>query len=346
MGEHRIAGTGDLLDASGRLREPGWSTTVPFVYNRDAIAAPPWRIKDWDYYLVNDEKYAVALTFADLGYVGLISASVMDFATRMFKTTSETIALPMGTMGVPLSSETGDIRWSNDRCRVDWRHTEGGRRLSFSMLRFDGSEDLEVELLLDQEPRDSMVICTPWPNDPTAFYYNRKVIGMRARGGFRVGPLFHEFSADDSFGLLDWGRGVWTYDNTWYWAAAQGRQAGHVVGLNLGYGFGDTSAASENMIFVDGIAHKLGRVDFGIPRSASGRYNYLEPWHIIDNQGRIDLAFSPTIDRTDLINIVGLIVSDQHQVFGTFSGTLLLDDGSTLEVSGLRGSAEHIHNKY
>ena len=23
-------------------------------------------------------------------------------------------------------------------------------------------------------------------------------------------------------GLLDWGRGVWAYDNTWYWAAAQG----------------------------------------------------------------------------------------------------------------------------
>ena len=41
---------------------------------------------------------------------------------------------------------------------------------------------------------------------------------------------------------------MWTYDNVWYWAAAQGHQAGHVVGLNLGYGFGDTTAASENMV--------------------------------------------------------------------------------------------------
>ena len=62
----------------------------------------------------------------------------------------------------------------------------------------------------------------------------------------RVGTV-HEFDPAEALGLLDWGRGVWTYDNVWYWAAAQGHQAGHVVGLNLGYGFGDTTAASENM---------------------------------------------------------------------------------------------------
>lgn len=168
---------------------------------------------------------------------------------------------------------------------------------------------------------------------------------MRAWGGFRRGALFHEFSRDDSFGLLDWGRGVWTYENTWYWAAAQGHQGGHVVGLNLGYGFGNTRAASENMIFVDGVAHKLGRVDFGIPVGENG-YAYLSPWHMTDNEGRLDLAFEPQIDRTDNIDLAGIIVSRQHQVFGTFSGTMVLDDGSALRVDGLRGSAEHIYNKY
>ena len=190
-----------------------------------------------------------------------------------------------------------------------------------------------------------MVICTPWDEDPHAFYYNRKIVGMRAWGGFRRGALFHEFSRDDSFGLLDWGRGVWTYENTWYWAAAQGHQGGHVVGLNLGYGFGNTRAASENMIFVDGVAHKLGRVDFGIPVGENG-YAYLSPWHMTDNEGRLDLAFEPQIDRTDNIDLAGIIVSRQHQVFGTFSGTMVLDDGSALRVDGLRGSAEHIYNKY
>ena len=346
MSDHLIVGSGPLLDAAGHLREPGYALRPPFDYNREVIAAPAFRIKDWDYYLVNDEQYAVALTFSDLGYVGLVSASVMCFADDTFKTTSETVVLPLGRMGVPRSSDVGDVDWKNNRCSVRFVHVPAGRRLSFSMANFEGDDDLEVEVLLDQVPRDSMVICTPWADDPAAFYYNRKIVGMRARGGFRRGALFHEFSPADSLGLLDWGRGVWTYDNVWYWAAAQGHQAGHVVAMNLGYGFGDTSAASENMVFVDGHAHKLGRVDFGIPKGADGAYRYLEPWHVTDDGGRLDLVFSPRIDRTDYVNAADVIVSDQHQVFGTFAGTIVLDDGSPLCVDGLRGSAEHIHNKY
>ena len=343
--DHLITGTGPLLDEEGRLREPGYALRPPFEYDHSRIAAPPYRIKDWDYYLVNDDHYAVALTFSDLGYIGLVSASVLDFSTSTYTTTSELIVFPMGSMGVPASSETGDIVWANKRVSVRFCHIPQGRRLSFSMANFEGENDLEVELLLDQEPRDSMVICTPWADDPTAFYYNRKIVGMRARGGFRRGAEFYEFGSD-ALGLLDWGRGVWTYDNVWYWAVAQGHQDGHIIALNLGYGFGDTSAASENMAFVDGVAHKLARVDFGIPRKAGGGYDYLRRWHVTDDEGRLDLTFVPQMDRIDDIDVAGVVSSKQHQVFGTFSGTVTLDDGSVLEVRDLRGSAEHIHNRY
>lgn len=350
--DHLIAGTGNLLDERGCLREPGYALRPPFLYNREDIAAPKWRIKDWDYYLVNDSEYALALTFSDLGYLGLISASVMNFGNNTFKTTSEIVPFTFGSLGVPRRSDVGDIAWENKRCHVEYRHviSDAGhgkaRRLSFSMKNFDGVRDLEAELLLDEEPQDSMVIATPWAEDPTAFYYNQKIIGMRARGGFRVGERLHEFSANDALGLLDWGRGVWTYENTWYWAAAQGRQDGHLIGLNLGYGFGDTSAASENMIFFDGVCHKLHWVDFGIPQLADGSFDYSAPWHITDDEGRLDLEFKPDIDRTDNINVANVIVSKQHQVFGRLNGRLVLDDGTLAAVRELRGSAEHIFNRY
>ena len=44
---------------------------------------------------------------------------------------------------------------------------------------------------------------------------------------------------------MDWGRGVWTYHNTWYWSSASGELDGVPFGWNLGYGFGDTAAATE-----------------------------------------------------------------------------------------------------
>ena len=346
MSEHLIAGSGPLLDERGRLREPGYALRPPFDYSHDRIAAPRWRIKDWDYYLVNDDHYAVALTFSDLGYIGLVSAAVIDFDAVASTTASELVVAPMGRMGVSLSSEEGDISWSNKRCSVSFVHTPAGRRLSFALRDFTKGEDFEAELLLDREPRDSMVIATPWPQNERVFYYNRKIVGMRARGGFRRGALVHEFDGEDSFGLLDWGRGVWTYDNTWKWSAAQGLQQGHVVGFNLGYGFGDTSAASENMVFVDGVAHKLGKLEFHIPSDEKGGYSYLDTWRISDEAGRLSLVFEPSIDRSDLIDIAHVLVSDQHQVFGRFYGTVTLDDGSKLNIDGLRGFAENVHNRY
>ncbi len=346
MNEHLIEKTGALLDEQGRLREAGYALRPPFEYAHDRIAAPSWRIKDWDYYLVNDDHYAVALTFSDLGYIGLISAAIMDFDAAHSITASELVLVPMGRMGLPASSDEGDIHWHNKRCRVSFVHTPVGRRLSFALKEFSEGRDFEAELLLTDEPRDSMVIATPWEENDTAFYYNRKIVGMRAQGGIRWGEKLHEFDPACSFGLLDWGRGVWTYDNTWYWSAAQGRQHDHVVGFNLGYGFGDTSAASENMVFVDGIAHKLGRVQFHIPRNGAGDKEYLLPWRMADEDGRLELNFEPTLDRSDLIDVAHVVMSDQHQVFGLFSGRVVLDDGTVLELDGLRGFAEDVHNRY
>ena len=189
-----------------------------------------------------------------------------------------------------------------------------------------------------------MVIATPFEK-PKHFYYNQKIVGMRAEGFCTIGAQRIAFSPDDSFALLDWGRGVWTYRNTWYWSAAQGTVDGRPFGFNLGYGFGDTSAASENMLFLDGVAHKLGRVDFGIPKKPDGTDDLLAPWHFTDGEGRLDLVFTPIFDRVSKTDVL-VICSDQHQVFGRFSGTVRLDDGREVNLHDFLGFAEKVFNKW
>lgn len=144
--------------------------------------------------------------------------------------------------------------------------------------------------------------------------------------------------------MLDWGRGVWTYENTWYWGSASGIAQGRRVGFNVGYGFGDTSAASENMVFVDGVAHKLSQVTFNIPMK-NGQENYLSPWTFTSDDGRFEMDFMPILDRAACTD-AKLILSDQHQVFGRYSGRMILDDGSALDVKSLTGFAEKVHNKW
>lgn len=357
MKENRITEAGPLLGQDGVLTNPGYATSLLLEYRKTDVKASKWRLKEWDYYLVNDDKYALALTLADLHYAGLISASVIDFEDRSYKTSSALAILPRGSFNMPESSEQGVSAFSNKQVDFRFEVEKGVRKLSVVFRNFDGDKDLRAEVVLDEEPQDSMVIATPWAENPRAFYYNQKIVAMRAQGSFIWGDITHDFKPQDSFGLLDWGRGVWTYDNTWLWAAAQGwqeaRGEAHRFGLNLGYGFGDTSAASENMAFMDGKAYKLGRVEFVIPPSkqegqagkgAGARYELMEPWRMVDDEGKLDLIFTPTIDRFDYMNY-GAIVTDQHQVFGTYSGTVTLDDRE-FAVSDLKGFAEVVHNKY
>ncbi len=346
-----IVKPGPLLDDSGRLAALGFAKAPLLVYNRKRIKASPLRIKEWDYYLVNDESYGLALTIGDMGYVALVSASVIDFTSGTFITQSTMDLLPLGRLGLPSSSGAGVTSYKDKRVDMRFEVIDGLRHLVVEFADFSEGQPLVAEVVLDQEPQDSMVIATPWAEDSSAFYYNQKIIGMRAIGSLSVGAMQHSFSEEGSFGLLDWGRGVWTHDNTWYWSAAQGVMDGRRVGFNLGYGFGDTSAASENMLFVDGIAHKLGQVDFGIPSAnpkahdVGKRFDLMSPWHMTDDTGRLDLVFTPQIDRCDYMDF-RVVKSDQHQVFGLFNGTVVLDDGTQLAIRDLRGFAEAVHNVY
>ena len=350
-GQVRITKPGPLLDETGMLAQAGYATSLLLEYDRARIAAGRLRIKEWDYYLVNDESYALAFTIGDMGYAALVSASLLDFAAGTYVTQSTMGVLPLGRLGLPASSVAGKTRFADKHAKMSFEVADGMRLLTVEFADFRDGQPLQAEIVLDREPRDSMVIATPWAEDDDAFYYNQKIVGMRAIGRFSLGETVHDFQPESSFGLLDWGRGVWTRDNTWFWSAAQGLQNGHVFGFNLGYGFGDTTAASENMLFVDGVAHKLGRVNFGIPvRDAAAstvgeRYFLLRPWHFVDDENRLELTFTPDIDRSDYMDFKA-VVSDQHQVFGLFNGWVKLDDGTRFEVRDLRGFAEAVHNRY
>lgn len=41
-----------------------------------------------------------------------------------------------------------------------------------------------------------------------------------------------------------------------------------------------------------------------------------------------------------------ILESDRHQVFGHFSGTVILDDGSKLKIDQLVGFAENVKNRW
>lgn len=338
--QHRM-GRGDLLDVAGRLAEPGWATGEVKRYDRAAIRASGWRIKEWDYYCILTDDHALALTIADNGYLGFLGLAWMDLRAGTAINHGAIRPFPFGRMAMPGSAEAGDIDQQRGDTHIAFRHEPGAQRLSFSAPGFDGGKGLAGEIRLERPADDRMVIATPFAGAPTAFYYNQKINCMPATGHAVLGGERIEFSADSAFAGLDWGRGVWTWDNTWYWGSASGLHQGRRFGFNIGHGFGDTSAASENMLFLDGKAHKLAQVTFHLP---DGPLDAAD-WHFTSSDGRFEMTFAPIVDRSDRAKI-GPFLSDQHQVFGRYSGRAVLDDGTVLDVTGLTGFAERVHNRW
>lgn len=340
-----ITARGPLLDEKGELCVRGYAKTLIRQYDRSAIRAAGHRIKEWDYYLITNGRFGVALTIDDNSYMGLLSVSLLDFEKRWEHTTSVMYPFPNGKTGMPATSAEGDVAVVRRDADFCFRHMpDGSRHLTCWVKNFMDQKPISVELTLSEAPPESMVIVTPFAEDKKAFYYNQKINCMRAAGMAEFDGVRYTFDTADSFGTLDWGRGVWTYKNTWFWGSGSGLVEGKPFGFNIGYGFGDTSAASENMLFYDGRAHKLDRVTFEIPQKA-GKDDFLSPWRFTSNDGRFEMDFVPVLDRAAKTD-VGLICSDQHQVFGHFSGHATLDDGTVLEVHDLLAFAEKVFNKW
>lgn len=342
--QREIVKPGKLLNNEGVLQEKGYARSLILEYNREAIKTNALRIKEWDYYLITNALHGVALTIADNGYMGLISVSLLDFTKEQFVTTSVIKPFTKGRLDLPRSSRIGDTVYEDHSVSIAFLNNGKERRLRCKMKNFKSGKPFECQFLLTKEPQESMVIATPFKEEPTAFYYNQKIVGMKVRGYARYEGQLYKFYNEDTRGILDWGRGVWPYQNTWYWGAASGQINGKEFGLNIGYGFGDTDAATENMLFYEGKAHKLDQITFHIPKHQD-KEDYMKRWQVTSNDRRFDMHFEPILDRSDRTTI-GILSSHQHQVFGKFSGTAILDDGTVLEIEDLLGFAEKVKNRW
>ena len=341
--QHEILTAAPLLDRRGDLAEPGWARSLLPVYCRSDIKAGRLRIKEWDYYLVTDGHIGLALTIADNGYMGLDSISFLNFDEGWEQTKSPMRLFPRGKTGLPETSVDGASEIARAGYAMAFYHEDDARCLTFHMDKFRGRDAIEGIVRLTDEPRESIVIATPF-DKPKHFYYNQKINCLRAEGWIELGGQRFELTPDRFFAVLDWGRGVWTYHNTWYWGSASGLLDGVPFGWNIGYGFGNTAAASENALFYDGVLHKLSRVTFEIPEQ-NGRCDYLAPWKFTSDDNRFYMDFTPVLDRSACMN-AGVLKSDQHQVFGRFTGRVTLDDGTVLPVRDFFGFAERVENKW
>lgn len=340
MREHKLLrGPAALLDENGVLTQRGYATAPVLRYDRSAIRARPWRIKEWDFYQVSDDKTCVQFTIGHTSYAGALTVTFFRFADGYRVDHNVLLPLPFGSLNMPDAADKS-LRAARKGIDIRFDVQDGERILRCKTDGKKGVPPMKAKITLQQPHRDSLVIATPFHEYEQAFYYNHKINCMPATGYIRVGDERFDYQPDTAFGLLDWGRGVWPFSAEWFWGSGSGMVDGKVFGFNIGYGFGDTSAASENMLFYDGKAHKINEVLFDL---ADG--GYLSPKHFSSDDGRFEMDFVPVYDR--YTETKALFINNHcHQVFGRFTGTATLDDGTVLHIKDMLAFTEHAVNNW
>ena len=332
-----------LLLSNGKLAKEGWTRNPLWIYDRKFIHANSLRIKEWDYYAImsHDRKFCICATISDLGFGGFMALAFIDLENRKFYQQDSLKLFTFGSLNLSKSpNEDNIVQYHDNNINLIFLKEGNVRKLNLSAsnLKIGNKTGLTCELELYQpEDLESMSIATSWAENRKAFYLNTKINCMKTEGSIKIGNDNLDFGKN-VWTVLDWGRGFWTYSNTWLWSSVSGTINGEEFGWNLGYGFTDRSPASENVIIYKRKVHKLGLISI-----IKDKNDYMKQWTISGQN--LNIIFTPILDRSSNTNFL-IIKSVQHQLFGTFSGTVTLNDSTTLEINNMLGFAEEVYNRW
>ena len=332
---HEIKKKTKLLTSTGQLAEPGYAKRMLYTYNRDCAKFGPMPLKEWNFYQFQCGNYVLQMTLGHLSYIGQMAVTLMDISTGK-KWTYSTMK-PLFVPELDSDPEQPSVcTYQNDECRLQFTVKDNKRILA---LKGHSKEydTIEVKLVVDNDPsNEKMVIATPFKK-PTQFYLNYKENYYKATGYARFGDKYESF--ENATGLLDWGRGVWPYTHEWYWGNLTSHIDGVPFGFNIGWGFGDTSHATENMYFYNKKAYKVGKL--------IGKWDdndLMAVKHFRSEDGKLQFTFTPFWDNFTFNEFV-VVDTHCHQVFGHFSGTIETEDG-VKEFKDVVAFIEHAVNRW
>jgi len=271
----------------------------------------------------------------DDGYLGYLCMSVVSMKDKKRSTQTFTTPFSLGTFELPKNSESGSIRFTWKKNLLNFAVMEGGVRIiKVDIPKFGRHRSLRGEVVLIPPP-DAHCLAThmPWRGKGNAFSYSRRSPYYYAEGVLQFGPSEFIFTRGNGWGIFDWNRGLRPGKDLRFWAAGCGHADGHQVGFSVGYSTADSASGTENAFFLDGRLHKLDQVTFHMP---SDRH---VPWRFTSNDNRLEMTFSHHQERDENHQMFFYSLK-RRQLFGSFAGRVILDDGSGLQFNNITGFAE------
>ncbi|WP_043310784.1 DUF2804 domain-containing protein [Pseudomonas sp. ML96] len=322
-----------LCDPRGRLAPEaiGWSSR-PQVHC--ALPGNIGRRKRWNRWCITTPDWMLALTIADLDYLGYGSAFFLDLHSG--KTASHTQLRPFG-----LGSELPDTpleSHSFNHSRLQLRAEDRGNAIRLTVMAPDiGGQPLQVALDI-QRPQHLESVNLVCPMGKRSFHASCRQLGLPVTGNLQLGRQQYLCSAGQSFAALDFARGVWPLNS--HWTRAAFAAPGGIAG-NFGDVWTEYSGLSENALWFGGeLLHMEEQVLF-----EQNPLGPQEPWRLHSPSGQVELNFTPRQLHRACPKF-GPFYADTRQWFGHFDGLLRGPQGEKVPVSGACGWLGATHARW
>jgi len=344
--QNEITEPSNLFNKDGSLVQRGWAKKPLLKYNKEHIGKGWMRIKEWDHYSILNKEFGLQVTIGDIGYLTQMSYVWIDFKQKEkngkgeFKFFTKSKVLPLNSL------ENSIIEFPSKKFKAKIIKDKDNRILSIEDPSFSEGRGIKGTISLYDNPKwDNTVVVTGYEEDPRLFYYNHKINMMPATGEIEIGDEKFSFDPKSSFGLMDWGRGIWPYKTHWLWGSACGMVNEIPVAFNIGYGFGSVGSEegathTENIVFYDGKAHKIDEVTFHHENRDPEK-----PWRFTSNDNRFNMVLEPITPQREKLNL-GIIKFNSSILHGFYSGDIILDNGEKIHVKEMMGHAEDIFWKW
>ncbi|RNF40098.1 DUF2804 domain-containing protein [Planococcus salinus] len=296
------------------------------------------RKKKWNYWCVFGEEIMFSATISHLDYATVCFVYFLNYETQRFH--EKTVVVPF-TRQLKLSPQVLDpSHFRHDGMTIQSVHSQLETHLTVTVEDFDG-EPLYANLQIQHPERyDSLNVVVPWNRQ--TFQFTGKHHTLPTSGTVKIGSQRFEFEPDESFAVLDYGRGVWPRNSFWNWAMASQRSHGRIIGLNFGGHWTDGTGMTENAFFVNG---KMTKIHEDV-LFRYNRLNYKEPWLVHTKfSDDVKLTFTPFFERVSKTD-VRVVKSEVHQLFGYYNGYVRYPDGKKIKVMQMLGSIEEHDAKW
>jgi len=341
MRHNEIQSAVSALDERGAPQNFGWARQPYFFYDPALVWAPRRKLSESDRYIVYNPSHMALFEVRDDGYLGSMGVTIVSLKEKKRSTQIFQTLFPLGSYEMPSESMSGAVHYRRKKTLLDFVPMESKARIIRVDIPKFGGRSLRGEMVLTEPPlAESLISNLPWWANGNAFRYSRRSPWYTAEGVIQFGTTEIIFSSGNSWGILDWNRGTRPRIDINHWASACGSDNGRLVGFSIGHGLIDSSAGTENAFFVDGRLHKLDEVAFHIPSA-----NWLSPWRFTSNDNRLEMTFTPCQERVDRRQMLFFSMS-RRQIYGSFSGKAVLDDGSTLDFHNITGFAERSRTRF